>query len=194
MLKQNLVVSMNALCVYWSSFKLPKMRVVVASKRQIVLKSTLNFHSLSGRKEVNYSKSKAPPVAAVSLASASTADVRTTPVPLHKHPLTRSKSIPSIPTTASPLPAEMTNASACASPPLTGEHLQPILIEESHPADGMAMRIFSNGDKVISLANGQKEVHCDAFKVRLYVNWLPGDVACIRHGAWNAPLTKLEGR
>ncbi len=49
--------------------------------------------------------------------------------------------------------------------PINNSGPQPVVVEESRPAEGMAVRLFSNGDKIINLANGQKEIHCEAFKV-----------------------------
>lgn len=43
--------------------------------------------------------------------------------------------------------------------------IPPEVVEESRFPDGMSVQIFSNGDKVISLPNGQKELHCSEFKV-----------------------------
>uniref|UniRef100_A0A5K3FNR5 Tcp10_C domain-containing protein n=1 Tax=Mesocestoides corti TaxID=53468 RepID=A0A5K3FNR5_MESCO len=52
----------------------------------------------------------------------------------------------------------------CSHPFITSNDNQPLVVEESCRPDGMSVRIFSNGDKVISLPNGQQEVHCEAFK------------------------------
>ncbi|KAL5111460.1 Centromere protein J [Taenia crassiceps] len=45
---------------------------------------------------------------------------------------------------------------------------QPVVVEESSLPDGMSVQMFSNGDKVISLPNGQRELHCAKFKRRIY--------------------------
>ncbi|CDS40421.1 centromere protein j [Echinococcus multilocularis] len=45
---------------------------------------------------------------------------------------------------------------------------QSVVVGESNLPDGMSVQIFLNGDKIISLPNGQKEFHCTKFKRRIY--------------------------
>ncbi|KAH9287146.1 Centromere protein J [Echinococcus granulosus] len=45
---------------------------------------------------------------------------------------------------------------------------QSVVVGESNLPDGMSVQIFLNGDKIISLPNGQKEFHCAKFKRRIY--------------------------
>ncbi|KAL5966649.1 Centromere protein J [Taenia solium] len=45
---------------------------------------------------------------------------------------------------------------------------QSMVVEASNLPDGMSVQLFSNGDKIISLPNGQRELHCAKFKRRIY--------------------------
>ncbi|VDK39011.1 unnamed protein product [Taenia asiatica] len=45
---------------------------------------------------------------------------------------------------------------------------QSVVVEASNLPDGMSVQLFSNGDKIISLPNGQRELHCAKFKRRIY--------------------------
>ncbi|VDM16645.1 unnamed protein product [Hydatigera taeniaeformis] len=44
----------------------------------------------------------------------------------------------------------------------------PVAVEGSNLPDGMYVQVFANGDKIISLPNGQRELHCSKFKRRIY--------------------------
>ncbi|KAM7540297.1 hypothetical protein Aperf_G00000023868 [Anoplocephala perfoliata] len=68
---------------------------------------------------------------------------------------------PQIPLTSSN-PSQRKNSNSCNAT------FRPEVVEESHFPDGMSVQIFSNGDKVISLPNGQRELHCSEFKRRTY--------------------------
>lgn len=41
------------------------------------------------------------------------------------------------------------------------------MVEEVFLPDGNIVRRYSNGDRVIHLANGQQEVHCSDYKVTI---------------------------
>uniref|UniRef100_A0A0X3P2I6 Centromere protein J C-terminal domain-containing protein n=2 Tax=Schistocephalus solidus TaxID=70667 RepID=A0A0X3P2I6_SCHSO len=47
-------------------------------------------------------------------------------------------------------------------------NLAPVLVEENCLGNGITVRLFSNGDRIIELPNGQREVHCSEFKRRIY--------------------------
>nr|VZH90256.1 unnamed protein product [Spirometra erinaceieuropaei] len=47
-------------------------------------------------------------------------------------------------------------------------NLAPVLVEENCLGNGITVRLFSNGDRIIELPNGQREVHCAEFKRRIY--------------------------